>query len=250
MQSISPRVEEIRTGITESIPDRKSALMLFGSVARGDASAASDVDVLQLLKKTRPSYRVGRVNVSTYDEGTLLSMAKSGSLFVLHLRREGVIIRDPGGRLLACLKAYVEPSSYGHLRSTLAEAANLLDVPPAGYEKRWEQYHQLSMYLLRTALYARFAEMGEPTFALQNVKKRIGREDLERALALRAASRPQLHDFVLARRLLEEFLDTRVHNPFGTVEALLTNRGLENSALLSCGLRLLASGDWKCGYGL
>jgi hypothetical protein len=231
-----------------SVPETVTSMMVFGSFARGDASTTSDIDVLALSMQRSLPKRIGRVNISFYDEGTLRSMAKRGDLFVLHLRNEGKILRDVEGRLQACLTSYLAPPNYDGVRVMLREVANLLDASDSDYRNRWKQYNDLVIYLLRTALYVQFAELGEPVFSLPVIVERIGRPELRLALKLKAALNPDFATFKVARELVEEFLRTDVHNPFGTIEALITNAATYNTYMLPFGLRLLGSDKTVLAY--
>src|SRR5438477_358219 len=68
------------------------AVMLYGSRARGVSRPDSDVDVLQLVRDRPRSYSVGRANVAAYTPDHLAALAERGSLFVRHLRDDGVVL--------------------------------------------------------------------------------------------------------------------------------------------------------------
>jgi len=252
-------VLQSRSGLVQSqiaeealgaVSDAATAVMVFGSFARGDASQDSDIDVLALAhRRSRPA-RTGRVNVSVYDENTLVAMAEHGALFVLHLRNEGQILRDHEGKLRHCLDSYRAPSSYETLRATLRGVANLLDASESEYSQRWGAYNELAVFLLRSLLYAHFAEEGHPVFSLRVIKKRMPRQNLDVALSLKAGRTPRFAEFGVARGLVEELLGSPVRNPFGTAEALITNLAAENPSVLAFGLRLLGRQESGFGYDL
>src|SRR5262245_12176660 len=123
-----------------------SALMLFGSFARGDDTGGSDVDVLELSPRSSHSVKVDRISVYGYSDARLRALAHSGSLFVLHLKREGRIIRDPDGRLAACLDDYIPPHSYQPFRASLRSIANLLDADATTYSSRFQVYNELAVF--------------------------------------------------------------------------------------------------------
>jgi hypothetical protein len=224
--------------------------MVFGSVSRGDDADQSDIDVLELSERRRRPYRIGRMNVSVYDEATLKEMAQRGSLFVLHLQKEGQIIRDEDHKLAQCLEAYRSPKSYEPYRDALRAIANLLDTDRTEYDRRWKAYNELVVFLLRSALYAAFAEAGTPVFALRIIQNQLGREDLRDALRLKNAASARFEDFTIGRKLIGEFLQTEVRNPFGSVEALVTNVGSRNPLVLAFGLRLLGRQNFELSYDM
>src|SRR5262245_6311122 len=77
--------------LVEVLEEPRDTVILYGSSARGDATPDSDVDLLQIVPYQRPSYRRGRLSVTTVTEQSLRTLALSGSLFVLHLREEGIL---------------------------------------------------------------------------------------------------------------------------------------------------------------
>src|SRR5258708_33911272 len=106
-------------------------------------------------------------------------MAEHGALFMLHLLTEGRVLRDPEGKVRHCLDSYRAPSSYDPLRTKLRGVGNLLDTSEAEYGLRWRAFNELAVYLLRSLLYAHFAEAGDPVFSLRVIKGRLLRRDLD-----------------------------------------------------------------------
>jgi hypothetical protein len=240
----------LRDQVLEAIRSDSTPLMLFGSVARGDSSPTSDIDVLELAERRRRPYKVGRVSVSVYDAKTLNRMAERGSLFVLHLRLEGQLLRDPADKLSASLNRYIAPPSYDSFRRALGELARLLDVDLNEYEDHWRAYNELALYIIRSEFYARFAEAGQPIFSLDVVKQRLDRADVNHALALKNAALPNRVVFARARSLISELLGVDIKNPYGSIEALVTNAGGRNSLLMAFGLRILGREQFELSYDL
>src|SRR5215217_6665491 len=96
------------------------ATMLYGSQARLSAGNGSDIDLVELVNSEPHSYESFGVSVTQYVPAHLKAMASAGSLFVLHLKLEGLSITDPHGVLKRALGAYRQPSNYDSLRSELA----------------------------------------------------------------------------------------------------------------------------------
>jgi len=177
-------------------------------------------------------------------------MAEHGALFMLHLLKEGQILQDPEGRLRHCLDSYRAPRSYDALRATLRGVVNLLDVSEVEYGQRWKGYNELGLFVLRSLLYAQFAEAGDPVFSLRAIRDRIPRPDLDVAVSLKAARTPEFPAFGVVRRFVEELLGSEAQNSFGSVEALITNSAAENPSVLAFGLRLLGRQESGLGYDL
>lgn len=186
--------------INAALSGESLALLLYGSRARGAPRSDSDVDVLQLVSENPRTYSHGRVNVAAYTPDHLTLLARRGSLFVRHLRDEGLIIGDPVGSLAHILGAYEPPASYERLKR---EMALVLSIPWATDAHEYEKgVLRAVCYASRTALYIKGAECGELTFDAKQASVNSGVPDL--AHLLRVAPPTQAKEISrLGFRLLE-----------------------------------------------
>ena len=99
------------------------AAALYGSVARDEFEPHSDIDLLlvchgghkrEVYDKVYPllSERLNRVSLSIYSPREISFLAKAQSLFLLHLKRESLLLFDHDEVLTDALKHFVPKLSY------------------------------------------------------------------------------------------------------------------------------------------
>jgi predicted nucleotidyltransferase len=225
------------------------AAMLYGSVARGDDREGSDIDVLALTRRPFPPRQQGRLSITSYTPVQLVSLARAGSLFVLHLRMEGRILHDPEAALARVLDTYRPPASYAPLHDALRKASAILDTTDEAFARNPEGYCRVALFLLRTEVYARCAERGTPAFAMDMAARRIEDPTIAAAFSGRAARMSDHGFFREVRALVSRYLDTPIHNPHGTLEALAVSTS-ERAPLASVLAMRVLSGKVEIEYGL
>ena len=174
---------------------KSGSLMLFGSRARGDASAESDVDLLLLSDRSRCRLvSRGRVNLSIYTPEFLLDLCRSGSLFAWHLRREGRPIRDHGGRLRTILEEFRPRRSYARERREASLVGWCLSSPDARTADP-RIVRACMLFALRTVVYSVLAERGEIKFSRAGVFAVLRDSRVDRLWKLKSAE--SLPDFAV-----------------------------------------------------
>jgi len=104
-EGLSGILAELRARLEKVYKDRLVRIVLYGSQARGDAEAGSDIDVLVVLKSpVRPGQEIARLGPFLTDlslkHDTLVSCAfvseerfrQEQSPFLMNVRREGVVL--------------------------------------------------------------------------------------------------------------------------------------------------------------
>lgn len=215
------------------------AVVLFGSHARGRATAESDIDVLQIVCDAKLPYRLGPVSVSPYTLKQLLSMASKGSLFVLHVLREGVVLHDNRGPLEQIRAAFQAPGNYEGLRRDVCAAARLLDIDDHTYALRWQRFHALVAHLVRSDAYALLSDRGELVFSMPEVAHRLGDPRLLSITQLARRTGPDVKAFRAGVAILADFVSGPPMNPYGSIEALVVNSYGRSVLTVILGLRLL-----------
>lgn len=151
--------------------DPSDCLILYGSYARGDFNAASDVDVLRVSDAHNFRQVLDEsITVHTYALDDLLLLAGQGSLFVLHLLREASPLNDPGGVMQALKSAFHQPNSYVEAaRVRLRRAIRLLDIDESLFATAPREFLATASFVCRSLLYAAHADRGEFSFSLRSL---------------------------------------------------------------------------------
>jgi hypothetical protein len=141
-----------------------SAVLLFGSRARGDSSRGSDTDLLLVSAGGMPRHRSsGHLSMFFYPWPKLVEDARAGDLFVCHLTMEAQPVYDPTLRLDELRAEFRLQSSYAREIAAASDVGWFLDqhaneLVPAVVTRRM-------LWCVRTILIAKSAERGEPVFA-------------------------------------------------------------------------------------
>src|SRR6056297_553127 len=112
-----------------------SPVILYGSYARGDANAESDIDVLLVGSGQYRRWNEGKVSFSYYPRPLLSFLFESGSLFALHLQKDGIVFDDPSGEYQGVASRFLAQDDYLHLMVDLVTLANALDVTQLQYNQ-------------------------------------------------------------------------------------------------------------------
>lgn len=175
-----------------------TAICIYGSVARKDQDDLSDKDALILFdgsdrcKELKRKWTDEGWSVASYTPKRLKKMANAGSLFVQHLKQEGLILEDTSGILSDILSAYEPKPDYSAEIIESVSALQLLERLPSSPELDYWSADVLHV-LLRNLGILRLANEGIYEFSFHGIAQRlidlhlIALEDLEVFEGLRAA---------------------------------------------------------------
>ncbi len=212
--------EEHLASAWQLIPDRAIGILVYGSRARDDFIPTSDLDLLTLLTSPAGSRIAKPATMSFYTPAQLASA--SGTLFSMHLSRDGVIVHDTNETLSEILKSMVAPDP-AILLSRVRHYSAILDASEPDLLQYLPGMARIARYLLRTAIYALALKQGSPCFSVRQLADRFSEPDLATVLS----SDPAIHGPVsrtqfatLVGRLVQVIGSTEV-NPHGSLHAMI-----------------------------
>jgi hypothetical protein len=145
------------------------------------------VDLLAVTDNASGAVSTGSVSISYYTSHDLSRLAKTGSLFVLHLIREGVTLCDPCQVLGQALGKYSHSDDFADLRTDLVVVLNGLSAIDC--DEFHDGLQRAGVWAARSALYVACAEAGRPTFDVEAACAIIGQPEL-----LDIVRNPERHD--------------------------------------------------------
>ena len=230
---------DLAAELRDLLPEQMTAVLLYGSRARGDATSTSDLDVLVVGARGNVDHRARRVNISFYSADQLTQ--SSQTLFGFHLARDGVVLLDNSGELRRILDG-LEPPEPSVLIEKIRVLSTVLDIAEPERTLYLPGLVRVARYLVRSALYARALEADRPCFSVRELADREADPALVALLSsdrdLHAPDSPDLLADLSAR--LERHVGSAPINSFGGLEALIVgawavNEDLSNLALLALG---------------
>lgn len=237
--------ESVTQAALDGLSDADCGLLLYGSRARGDAVDGSDWDFLALTAGPRRSAYSDTVSLSYYTSEQLRTGI--GTLFGVHLARDGLVLWDPTGEIGESL------SLMGALDTArLFERSRRMSVVLGALERDLPRYLnglvREARYLLRSCLYATAIESGAPCFSVRELARRYEAPELERLLASRHHEPPTEVDLRSCLARLEELLGPLPANPHGSLEALIVNEWYEDDDVISMAMMALGFLGAETGY--
>ena len=121
------------------VAENPFSVMVFGSAARGDTDSISDRDLLICSNKKKELLLIKDVyekfgwSVSAYTYNKLYKMSNKKSLFLQHLKKDGVILYDRSGVLNDILKSYNPKNNYDDELYLNTYISSLIHIKPHNY---------------------------------------------------------------------------------------------------------------------
>lgn len=199
------------------------ALMIYGSRARGDAIAASDVDLLGVSAEHRAPTALAQVNLHVYSWNDLEMMVSAHDLFVLHLKWDGRILFETDRRLSELLGRASARHAYAEERLSATRVLRLLHAADADTLPR-RSLDRVALWAIRTFAFSIAVERGITTFARDVVLDEFSDGLLEQLWPARDRRREwrALDYKSTLATFLEEWTSTRIdQGPAVTVQQVL-----------------------------
>jgi hypothetical protein len=220
------------------------AILLYGSYARGDQESGSDVDLLVVAERPGGSRKLGIANVATYTPAQLASAR--GSLFGMHLARDGRVLHDSDHLVAGLLSSMGEPDPAVLFRR-IRHLGAVLDGDPSDH---LGGRIRVARYLLRTAVYVAALADGEPCFSVRELAVRAREPALVRILASDPDSAPvpspAVLDDLLAR--LGDIVGPIASDPYRGLRNLIVAEWFDDPARASLGVLVLAGDQDELDY--
>lgn len=193
------------------------ALLLFGSRARGDHSASSDIDLLAVTDNKKPTVS-GSDDASLfhYSFDWLRDKASAGDLFVWHLVTEAIAIYDPADNLNALRQEFRFKDDYRKELSHASDVGWLIslfgDQMPVKEANRW------FTWAVRTISIALAANLQKPAFSGTALADVLGYPQIDRLVRQKDKNTVDASDLSLLADFLQDMMSDELIHAEGSID--------------------------------
>jgi len=169
-------------------------------MARNRCDGLSDRDILVVGSSEISKWRDDGWSVAEFSEDQILSMASSGSLFIQHLKQEGIIVRDDTNFLAKVLCEFTPAVNYNH---ELNEGCGLLRKARSATSSYWAWLCSCDMAFvaIRNIGIHQLAAKGMCVFDFNDIVDCLGQARKISAIKMRALKRLRFLKYAYRNRL-------------------------------------------------
>lgn len=208
--------------IFDTLNQKYNGVVLYGSMARGDGDDSSDLDLLCLAHEREENYVNGKLSIAVYTENELRQLFMSGSLFALHLIKEGIIVRDGNNLLHEIFALYEQPDNYDSLKGELKRAGALTDLRREEFELYPYNFIRLARYIVRSASIIRHIEKhGVAAFSITKLSAALQENEIAILVPDRHINEVDWDTFCRTRALAQKVMKTKLTNPYSSLHKLV-----------------------------
>lgn len=163
----------------------RNCVLLFGSLARGDSSNESDIDILVAAPKGRlASVKEGAAEIQHTPQEKLLEMANRGDLFAIHLAYEAKVISDPSNFFQDFKFQLTIRRDYSKERQWAFSLLAYL-LTSESFSEKYELRNKRIAWCVRTVLISLLIERGRIIFSPAKIAKEYPAPFVGRLISLR-----------------------------------------------------------------
>lgn len=222
------------------------SIIIFGSYARNDYNEDSDIDMLLIHPEYHPAIQIGKLSVSIYSTNKLIEFARNGSLFILHLIKEGKVLE--GHDILETLENEFKMPNFKNLENELLESCKLLLVSEEEFENYSVNIIGVQKFILRSIVYMRGIERGAETFNIMKVLAILDLEKIGYIFDRKFQKNMNYHQFQEINVILEKLLKIRFEKNIYSIEATILNNYPKMNLLHSLGMSIIKKDSTGIDY--
>ena len=241
---VPPRLIEAAMSV---VPADAIGLLVYGSRARADYIQDSDLDLLALVHEPAGSMTYRNANLSRYTSAQLRSA--SGTLFGMHIRRDGVVVADTCGELRSLIHEIEDPDP-PRLLARVHHFSGILESSDRDLDLYLPGLCRLARYLLRTAIYSLALADGRPCFSVRELAERFAEPELVALLSSDqdVVAEPSSEEFEKLRRRLRAAVGAPERSCYRSLESLAVAAWDDDRELSTLAIMAMTGEDGEIDY--
>lgn len=213
------------------------SVVIFGSYARNDYNEDSDIDILLVHPEYYPTVQIDKLSISTYSTEKLIEFAKNGSLFILHLIKEGKLLN--GHPIIETLSKEFKMPDFRILSKELVQSSKLINIDERVFQKYSIKIIGVQKFVLRSIIYMKGIENGADTFNIYKVLEHISLEELNYIFDRTFQKNMKFNQFQSINKIIASLLEITFEKEFLSIEAIILNNHPKKNLLHTLGMSIL-----------